>query len=248
MKITVSGQGPNLVFIHGWGSTSAMLADFSALFSDHFRVHLFDLPGYGDNANMPFQIETIAAHLPDKFHCIAWSMGGAIATKIETLQPERLRSLTTIAYNPKFIADASWPGMTMPVFEAFREDVINKGLKRFLALQCQGLSELKKYRLELKNRLHQKPLPSTTSLLDGLAFLKKSDERQALASLSCPQQHIYGCSDTIVPRSIASHVANYVPEANIIKLDDASHIPFLSHAAILKKHIGEFLGESIELI
>ncbi|EAZ74640.1 carboxylesterase BioH [Vibrio cholerae NCTC 8457] len=46
----VSGQGQDLVLVHGWGMNGAVWQQTAQALSDHFRVHVVDLPGYGHSA------------------------------------------------------------------------------------------------------------------------------------------------------------------------------------------------------
>ena len=54
------GQGPDLVLVHGWPLHSATYRRIVPELSDHFRCHLFDLPGAGQtqtSAKAPFGIQ-----------------------------------------------------------------------------------------------------------------------------------------------------------------------------------------------
>src|SRR5437773_1117786 len=41
------GQGPDLVFVHGWPLWSATFRRIAPLLAKDFRLHFFDLPGTG---------------------------------------------------------------------------------------------------------------------------------------------------------------------------------------------------------
>jgi pimeloyl-ACP methyl ester carboxylesterase len=42
------GQGPDLVFVHGWPLSAATFRRLTPLLAEHFTCHLFDLPGTGN--------------------------------------------------------------------------------------------------------------------------------------------------------------------------------------------------------
>ena len=47
----ITGSGPDLALIHGWGLGSAAWAPVVEALAQHCRVHLIDLPGYGGPAS-----------------------------------------------------------------------------------------------------------------------------------------------------------------------------------------------------
>ncbi|MCP5077676.1 MAG: alpha/beta fold hydrolase, partial [Psychromonas sp.] len=48
-KSRVVGQGKDLVLLHGWGVNSAVWQPVVELLGKHFRLHLIDLPGFGES-------------------------------------------------------------------------------------------------------------------------------------------------------------------------------------------------------
>ena len=49
----------HLVFLHGWGGSRESLRGIGTLFQHAFRVHLIDLPGFGDAPPPPPDWDTI---------------------------------------------------------------------------------------------------------------------------------------------------------------------------------------------
>ena len=49
MHITVRGQGPDLVMLHGWSMHSAVWHDLADALASRFTLHLVDLPGHGQS-------------------------------------------------------------------------------------------------------------------------------------------------------------------------------------------------------
>ena len=45
----VSGQGDDIILVHGWGMNGAVWDKVASLLALHFRVHVVDLPGYGNS-------------------------------------------------------------------------------------------------------------------------------------------------------------------------------------------------------
>ncbi|HHQ4923588.1 TPA: alpha/beta fold hydrolase, partial [Aeromonas veronii] len=87
MSISVEqfGQGPDLVLLHGWGMNGAVWHGIARQLASHYRVHLVDLPGFGNSPladevdySLPWLAEQVAAILPQKCHLLGWSLGGLV--------------------------------------------------------------------------------------------------------------------------------------------------------------------------
>ncbi len=70
MHIDVTGQGPDLVLIHGWALQGGVFAPLVQRLADQFTLHLVDLPGHGHSRDdttplrLPFVVSAIAAATP----------------------------------------------------------------------------------------------------------------------------------------------------------------------------------------
>ena len=53
-----SGQGPNLVLLHGWGSSSKVWQYVAGELGKKFQVWCIDLPGHGDNHAVQWDCST----------------------------------------------------------------------------------------------------------------------------------------------------------------------------------------------
>lgn len=101
----IKGKGPDLVFIHGLGS-SAEGWDFQEEFSNNYRMLTYDVRGHGqtDKPIGPYSVPLFAddlagllAHLDIKqAHIVGISMGGWIAFQFAVDHPEIVKSLTII--------------------------------------------------------------------------------------------------------------------------------------------------------
>jgi pyruvate dehydrogenase E2 component (dihydrolipoamide acetyltransferase) len=103
-----SGDGPPIVFIHGFGGDlNAWMFNQPALAERH-RTIAFDLPGHGGStkavagplgsSGLTADVERLLAALGiDRVHLVGHSMGGAIALSFAQFESERVASLTLIA-------------------------------------------------------------------------------------------------------------------------------------------------------
>lgn len=111
-----AGEGPPLVFLHGWGLTSrAYAATIPALASAGARVIAPALPGFGKSEEVPGDLtwEKLAAWVDDLLdHAgvddpaffVGHSFGGGVATMTAWHHPERVRSLVLV----NSVGGATW--------------------------------------------------------------------------------------------------------------------------------------------
>lgn len=105
------GDGPPIVFLHGFGSTKEDYADVVQQSALHHRpVIAFDAPGFGDSRvsnfnalSIPFLVKTaelvLQEHRVDRFDLIGHSMGGLTALLLANSAPERVLHFINIEGN-----------------------------------------------------------------------------------------------------------------------------------------------------
>jgi pimeloyl-ACP methyl ester carboxylesterase len=117
--------GLPLVFIHGYTGDATDWARQIEMFSDEFRILVFDNRGHGQS-EAPSDPEGYSVeHMVDdavqliekvgfnKFHLVGHSIGGAVAQEIALRWPGRLLSLT-LQSTTDWFGDHDEPGGTLP--------------------------------------------------------------------------------------------------------------------------------------
>lgn len=98
------GQGPDLVFIHGWPLHAATWRAFVPLLGDRFTCHLIDLPGigktrwdketlFGIHSHTDAVLKAIDALELTSYALIAHDSGGTIARLVAARDPKRVWAL-----------------------------------------------------------------------------------------------------------------------------------------------------------
>lgn len=133
------GEGPDLVFLHGWGMHSGVWEDVVEALVDDYRITLIDLPGHGysrfafqgsiqqtrsligENLSTPSDAkhetpltlrglsDQIAVNAPAKAIWIGWSLGGLIAQRLAIDAPDRVKKLVLVSASPCFVRRPDWP-------------------------------------------------------------------------------------------------------------------------------------------
>lgn len=223
INVTCHGKGTPLVFFHGWGYDSLIWHSLIPLLSTHYRLYLVDLPGFGASDLLDWEdFKTVLLkQLPQQFAVIGWSLGGLFAARLSIEVPHRVTQLFNIASSPRFIQDTDWPGSERSVFQTFYANLLAspaKALNQFMGLQWQGFHTPSK-------------IPSLASLTAGLDVLLTWDLRASLNDLTIPVCFLFGRLDRVIPRSIMTAMQTYYPQFEYHVLNQAAHVPFLSHQA-----------------
>ncbi|MCF8158412.1 MAG: pimeloyl-ACP methyl ester esterase BioH [Burkholderiaceae bacterium] len=248
LHIEKIGQGEPLVMIHGWGMHSGMWMQARDLLSQHFELHLVDLPGMGYSKNLDIYnlhsvAEEIAEAIPNNAYVLGWSLGGLIATKVALITP--IKKLILVGSTPCFVARDDWQqGMPSDVFESFFAGALQDyqgTMNKLLALIAMGSGNARATTKMLREALSFRPEPNQQGLLGALDILRTGDLRADLPSIETPSLLIHGVLDKLASLSAAEWTAKALPNAELIALPNAAHEPFISYPELFTQKVTEFL-------
>jgi pimeloyl-[acyl-carrier protein] methyl ester esterase len=249
-----TGQGPDLVLLHGWGAHSGIWAGLRETLAEDFCVTCIDLPGHGHSpyheqamASLPALAEAVLAAAPPQASWLGWSLGGLVAQQAALLEPGRMEKLILLCSTPSFISREGWPDAVDPaVFETFHQDLINDSratLLRFIALQTRGSKQAGDDARLLKRVLLQPP-PDSEALQAGLNLLRQADMREQTGVISAPVLLLAGARDTLLPKQALPEMTMLFQDAVYEIIDKAGHAPFLSHRDETHRAIHKFLTDT----
>ncbi|MDD5272785.1 MAG: pimeloyl-ACP methyl ester esterase BioH [Methylovulum sp.] len=250
LHIQTLGQGKPIVMIHGWAMHSGIWRDFAEQLAAHYHVTLVDLPGHGHSeALAPFTLEAIIDSLvntlPEPPCCwLGWSLGATVVLELARRYPERVSSLVLVAGNPCFLGSDTWPGMRLAVLDTFAANLqadAHATLLRFLAIQVMALPNAKALTKALKTAVLACPAPDAQTLQGGLDILKDTDLRASFAGLKIPVLVVLGKKDSLIPAALSQHFPQLLPTVQVQVVDQAAHIPFLSHPQELLQMLVTFM-------
>jgi pimeloyl-[acyl-carrier protein] methyl ester esterase len=245
-----SGDGPDLVLVHGWGLNGGVWDTLTPLLESDFRVTRVDLPGHGRS---PWQgdegldglARAVLERVPEHAAWLGWSLGGLVAARAALASPARIVRLVLVAATPSFVSRPGWPAAMAPgLLEAFAADLQRdylRTLQRFLALQVRGSEAAEVVLRELRARLLQHGQPASEALMAGLDILRATDLRARFAGIACPVLLLMGARDTLVPAAAALPAAELLPNARVELIEGAGHAPFIARPAAVAGIVGDFL-------
>lgn len=248
LHIETCGAGENLALLHGWSMHGGVWGGVKADLARHFRLHIVDLPGYGQSpACVPYTLERlvewVAESLPQRTHWCGWSLGGLVALEAARRFPEKVARLVLVGSTPCFVRREDWRCAVAPEilqeFAVALESDYAGTLKRFLALLTQGDEAAKAVLRTLRDCLYSRGRPTVETLRGGLEILAEADLR---GRLGCPPALIvHGDRDPLCPLPAAQWLAQHLPDARLEIFHGAAHAPFLSHPAEFVENVKNFL-------
>jgi len=237
LHIEVSGQGPDIVLLHGWGAGAGAWNDVARQLAPRFRVHNVNLPGYGTSpACTPYTLSNmasaLAAALPARLAVCGWSLGGQVAMQWALDAPAQVERLVLVASTPRFCRAPSWNcAMQASVIDSFGERVskdTHDALRRFVLLETRGDTESRTIARRLRALTDEPHLPSAETLNAGLEILRKTDLRAHLPHITQPVLLLHGEKDGIVPLIAAQYLKGALPQARLDVFADTTHAPLIA--------------------
>jgi 3-oxoadipate enol-lactonase len=229
------GDGPPVVFSHGFLMDHEMFAPQVAALVPEFRVITWDERGFGDTEfdGKPFTYWDSALdclglldHLGIEQAVLAgMSQGGFLSMRAALVAPERVRALVLIDTQP----GAEDPEK-VPLYQAMLEAWAREGPSEALAEVVAGII--------IADPAHNpywiskwQAWPQERIVEPGRCLLERDDElRSRLSEITCPALVIHGTEDTAIPVSAAEELAAALPGADgLVIVEGAAHASNLTH-------------------
>lgn len=232
-----SGDGPDLVLVHGWGLHGGIWERLLPYLEPAFRITRVDLPGHGrsawnDEASLSDMAAAVLSVAPQRSDWLGWSLGSLVAIQAATTAPARIGQLVLLAGTPCFVRKPDWPAAMQPelldAFAAGLQEDYTATLNRFLALQVHGSEDAGTVLRELRARLLEQGEPDSVALLAGLGILRDTDLRDRMSKLEQRILFLTGSRDTLVPAAAGRQAAQLAADARSRVIDGAGHAPFIA--------------------
>ncbi len=255
--MTVSGDGPPLVLLHGWAMHGGVFAALLERLRGRHTLHVIDLPGHGLSGDHETPLEfdavcdAVCAQTPPA-PWLGWSLGGMFALHAAVRDPMQVPALIALCSSPCFVRGPDWrSGVSAEIFRDFAKglsDDYRATLDRFVALEAFGSDHAKEEMRELRAELFARGEPAARVLVDGLHILETVDQRPLLSQLRVPSLWVAGRRDRLVdPRAMREAVAmieqsNHA-SATFAQIEHAGHAPFLTHVDEVAARVSAFLSD-----
>jgi pimeloyl-[acyl-carrier protein] methyl ester esterase len=233
----ISGNGPDLILLHGWAMHGGIFAPVMPGLRRHFRVHCIDLPGHGHSIGSALPLDYAAfwqyllPRLDRPAYFMGWSLGGLFALHGAIHHPHACLGLVMHNASPCFVQRPHWPqGMPAQVFRQFADDLhgdYERTLQRFFMLEAQGSERLRADLRLLQNTAFEFGRPQPRTLIEGLQLLESTDMHAQLPQLRMPSLWLAGRRDRLV-NPLAMQQASALAKGDYHCDEHGGHAPFLT--------------------
>lgn len=231
LSYTIDGasDAPLVVLANSVGTTTAVWQLLLPAFTTRFRVLRFDHRGHGESSSppAPWSIADMASDVASLLDQLGWSrvrfaglsLGGMEGMWLAAHRPDLVEKLAVICSSAHFDAPESWHARAATVREAGMAAVVDKVVDRWFtpvfAVENPGVVD------EFKEMLAATPAAGYAACCDALADL---DLRAELASVKAPTVVVSARDDLAIPAMHAKAIADTVPGARFVVVENAAHI------------------------
>lgn len=246
-RVWVSGNGPAVVFCHGFTTTSEFWRSQAEEFSATHTVVCINLPGHGISP-APRDRDYTMASFVDDLHAVfttlslkdavlvGLSMGGTISQLFALKHGSLLRALVLVGATPHGLGEDV---DAVRVLEAIKMHGVAKASQNVIerSFAPTASEELLNFG---KAEVAQTPEHVARQ---AIISLNGSDTRNRLSNIVVPTLVICGTEDTITPPRESVQLAAGIPGARLRMVEGAGHFPMLEAPQAFNTVLGAFLSE-----
>lgn len=247
MVVQVSGEGPALVCIHGFTTTSEFWREQVAEFSrDHMLIRP-NLPGHGVSPHPKgrgYTIEAFAGDIEklfdhfriDRAVLVGLSMGGTIAQRFTLNNSDRLNGLVLVGATPHGLgpdvnADNVLRAIDKVGIAQSSQDVIDRSFASSTADEIVQFA---------RQEVIQTPDFVARAAIQSLNV---ADSRPWLKVIKVPTLVVVGEDDIITPPVESKQLVAGIPSAKLCVIKQAGHFPMLEQPSAFNPALRGFLSE-----
>jgi pimeloyl-ACP methyl ester carboxylesterase len=248
-----TGEGPDVLLVHGLGAAKSSFFDCAAYLADcGYRVHALDLPGFGGSskpATAPYSArwfaETVLGVMDtlgiESAHLAGNSMGGRVVLEVGLRAPERVRSIAALCPAVAFVKRDFHPIVRLlrPEFGLLPHTLRRGVVERQLWSMFCDPDALDPSVADIVVDEFQRSYRSAGGRVAFLAsarniYLDRPFGRGGfyprLADLEPPALFVWGTHDRLIPPGFRRYVAEALPRAEQVVLQDCGHVPQVERA------------------
>jgi pimeloyl-ACP methyl ester carboxylesterase len=227
------GSGTPMVLLHGFPLDHHLWDEVVPLLEDQFDLILPDLRGFGGSSTVDsfYSMEDYAsdvAALLDHLNIqnaavVGHSMGGYIALAFARLYPDRVRGLGLVS--SQVLADP--PERKEGRYKSAAE-VADKGIASVVEAMTPKFTSDPRLQDYARKSMEQQPPGAYIGALKAMA--ERVDSTPLLPSIDYPVVIVHGDADSLVPIDRAREVKAAVPDAHLVEVSGAGHMPMMEDA------------------
>lgn len=254
-NVHVSGKGPPMVFVHGFGCDQAMWRLLAPHFAETHTCILLDLVGSGQSdlsAYDPGKYATLDGYAADLCEvlaevtdapaiCVGHSVSAMIGMLANIRSPDQFLAQVMVGPSPCYINDGDYVGgFERSDIESLLETLESNylGWSSNMAPAIMGAPEQPELAVELTNSFCRTD-PEIAKQFARVTFL--SDHRAELPKLQAPTLVLQCSEDLIAPRAVGEYLRRTLPNCTLHVIENVGHCPHLSAPSASVAAIEQFL-------
>lgn len=228
MYVVEEGEGQVVVFLHGWGGSSASFSFVASAFRRTYRVLRPDLPGFGespapDSAWSAFDYadavkRELDRRLVRRAVFVCHSFGGRVGIALAVRYPELVRALV--------LTDSAGirPRLTLARKRAIAR--YRRDKKRGRRSEC-GSTDYRE---------------ASPALRPTFVRIVNEDLTDDLGKIVCPTLLVWGRTDTDTPPAMAKRMRRRITDSGLVFLE-GGHFAYVEQADTYVRVLDRFLSE-----
>ena len=227
------GQGTPLVLLHGFPLDHHLWDEVVPLLEDSFDIIVPDLRGFGNSTmiesalsmdDYASDIASLLDHLNiQKAAIVGHSMGGYVALAFARLYPERVSGLGLVS--SQVLADP--PERKEGRYKS-AADVEANGIGSVVEAMAPKFTTDQKLQAYARDSMQRQQPAAYIGALKAMA--ERADSTPLLSSFHFPVVIVHGDSDSLIPIDRAREVKQALPQAHLVELQGAGHMPMMEAA------------------
>ena len=238
------GEGDLIVLLHGWGSNITLFANLIDLLSKKYKVVAMDMPGFGksDEPKEPWDVsayvQVVIDFLKDygtkEVMLLGHSFGGRVIIK--------MHSRNDLPFTVKKVILVDSAGIMPPKSnkKSFRtyyykagKAILSTGIAQKLAPDA-----LENFRKKMGSADYAAASPMMRQVMVKVV---NEDLEPYLPNIKCPTLLVWGVNDTATPLSDGEKMEKLIPDAGLVKLENAGHYSFLEQQFTFNRVMCSFM-------
>jgi sigma-B regulation protein RsbQ len=256
-NVHVAGDGPPMLFVHGFGCDQNMWRFIAPHFADRYRTILVDLVGSGNSQLAAYdrhKYDTLHGHAQDMCEVLrevakepAVFVGHSVSAMIGLLAnvgcPEMFAAQVMVGPSPCYVNDGDYFGGFERkdidgLLEALESNYL--GWSSNMAPAIMGAPGRPELAEELTNSFCRTD-PEIAKHFARVTFL--SDHRADLPKLQAPTLILQCSDDLIAPMAVGEYMARTIPNSTLHVIENVGHCPHLSAPSASAAAMEAFLAK-----
>ena len=238
------GEGDLIVLLHGWGSNITLFANMMELLSKKYKVVAMDMPGFGKSdepkevwdvsSYVQFVIDFLKDYDTKEVMLLGHSFGGRVIIKMPSRDDLPFKVTKVILVDsagimPPKSNKKSWRTR----YYKLGRTVLSWGIVKKIFPDA-----LENFRKKMGSADYAAASPMMRQVMVKVV---NEDLEPYLPNIKAPTLLVWGVNDTATPLSDGEKMEKLIPDAGLVKLENAGHYSFLEQQFTFNRVMCSFM-------